>query len=180
MQLKTESRKEKKAVKDVVAAKKSENNVEISIPQVARKELAERLGLLLSDTYALYLKTQNFHWNVKGVRFAALHQLFENQYRELSDAVDEIAERIRALGYVAPASFTEFLRMTAVEEGNGSLPAAEMIRHLMRDHEKLSQSIRAFVPNAEARGDQATIDLFSRRMAAHEKAAWMLRSTLED
>ena len=180
MQLKTERRREKRAVKNIVAAKRSENHVEISIAKVACKELAEQLSLLLADTYALYLKTQNFHWNVKGMRFASLHQLFENQYRGLSDAVDEIAERIRALGYVAPASFTEFLRMTAIEEGNGSLPASEMIRHLMVDNEKLSQSIRTFVPKAESGGDQATMDLFSRRMAAHEKAAWMLRSTLED
>ena len=180
MQLKTERKRGKKTVKEVFAVKKSENNVDISIAQAARKELAECLGFLLADTYALYLKTQNFHWNVKGARFSALHQLFENQYRELFEAVDVIAERVRALGYLAPASFTEFLKMAAIEEGNGALPASEMIRQLMNDNEKLSQSIRTFVSKAETAGDQATMDLFSQRMAAHEKAAWMLRSTLED
>lgn len=179
MQLKTKS---KKSVDSKVPFEisKSDSHVEISIAKVARKELAECLSLLLADTYALYLKSQNYHWNVKGARFTALHQLFETQYQELFAAVDVIAERIRALGFLAPATFTEFLRLTALEEGNSALPATEMIRQLMNDNEKLSQSIRTFVPKAEAVEDQATMDLFSERMAAHEKAAWMLRSTLDE
>ena len=180
MLVKTESKKRQKNGKAVPTAKRSESNVDISMTQAARKGLAECLSLVLADTYTLYLKTQNFHWNVKGARFTALHQLFETQYRELFEAVDVIAERIRALGFLAPGSFTEFLKMTMIEEGNGTLPASEMIRALMNDNEKLSQSIHTFVAKAEAAVDQATLDLFSQRMAAHEKAAWMLRSTLED
>lgn len=169
----------KKQPVEIFEPKKSEN-IDISLAQGARKELAEELGLLLADTYTLYLKTQNFHWNVKGARFISLHELFEKQYLELFAALDVIAERIRALGYLAPATFTEFLRLTTIEEGDSRLPASEMIRKLMVDHEKISQSIRVFAEKAEKAKDQATTDLFSERSAAHEKAAWMLRSLLDE
>lgn len=173
---------EKKSVKKVTELfepKKAEN-IDISLAQSARKELAEELGLLLADTYSLYLKTQNFHWNVKGARFMSLHELFEKQYNELFLALDVIAERIRALGYLAPSTFTEFLRLTTIEEGDSKLPASEMVRKLMLDNEKISQSIRIFAAKAESAKDQATSDLFSTRSAAHEKAAWMLRSILDE
>lgn len=159
---------------------KAESNVDLSIAQAGREELSQMLSMLLADTYVLYLKTQNFHWNVKGFRFPELHQLFENQYTELAQAVDLIAERIRTLGYLAPASFSEFTKLTSLEEGNGKIPATEMIQALMRDHERLSQSARAMFPKAEHVLDQATVELFTERMAAHEKAAWMLRTCLEE
>jgi len=143
------------------------------------KELAHALSLFLADTYALYLKTQNFHWNVKGARFPSLHILFENQYLELAVAVDLIAERIRALGSLAPGSFSEFSKLTCLGDGDGELPANEMVNELMRDHEKVSQSARAMVTKAEKIHDHASVDLFSQRLAAHEKMAWMLRSTSE-
>lgn len=172
-------RKNGKKPAEMFEPKKSEN-IDISLAQAARKELAEELGLLLADTYTLYVKTQNFHWNVKGARFVSLHELFDKQYNELFLALDLIAERIRALGYLAPASFTEFLRLTTIEEGDARLPASEMVRKLMLDHEKISQSIRIFAEKAEKAKDQATTDLFSERSAAHEKAAWMLRSLLDE
>lgn len=159
---------------------KSEPNVEVSITQAHRQELAKSLGLLLADTYALYLNTQNFHWNVKGVRFPELHLMFETQYRELADAVDLIAERIRALGYLAPATFSDFSKMTSIEAGDSALPAAEMIHKLMRDHERISQSARAMLHKAEQLHDHVTVDLFTERMKAHEKTAWMLRSSMEE
>lgn len=159
---------------------KVEGNVTVALTQHAREELADALSLSLADTYMLYLKTQNFHWNVKGRNFAALHTLFENQYQELAAAVDLIAERIRALGYMAPATFSEFLKLSSLEEGNGKISAEKMIEELMHDHERISQSARAIFPKAEGFHDNATVDLLSDRMAAHEKAAWMLRSLLEE
>ena len=180
MQLKTSSKKNKKPMLENFEPQKAESNFQISVTESARKDLSERLGLLLADTYALYLKTQNFHWNVKGARFMSLHQLFETQYLELAAAVDLIAERIRALGYLASATFSDFLKMSALEEGNGKIPAAEMIRKLMNDHQQIAKTISSFIPKAETAEDQATMDLFGARIAAHEKAAWMLRSLFED
>ena len=159
---------------------KPEIQVDLSISQAAREELAEALSVLLADTYMLYLKTQNFHWNVKGPRFPELHRLFEEQYQALALAVDLVAERIRALGYPTPATFAEFSKRTLVEEVDGKIPSREMIERLMRDNEKIAQVIRAMMPKAEEALDHATVDLFSERLSAHEKAAWMLRSTLED
>ena len=157
----------------------TDKKVEIAITKNDRKELSHALSLLLADTYALYLKTQNFHWNVKGARFPSLHILFEKQYLELAIAVDLIAERIRALGYTAPASFSEFSKLTCLEEGNSQIPANQMVEALMHDHERVAQSMRAMVPKAEKVNDHASVDLFSQRMSAHEKTAWMLRSTIE-
>ncbi len=151
--------------------------VEISITKNDRKELAHALSLLPADTYALYLKTQNFHWNIKGARFPSLHLLFESQYLELAPAVDLIAERIRALGELAPASFSEFSKLTCLEEGNSHISANEMVEVLMHDHERVAQSARTMVPKAEKIHDYGSVDLFSQRMASHEKTAWMLRST---
>lgn len=159
---------------------KSESNVDLAIAPAAREKLAEALGLFLADTYSLYVKTQNFHWNVKGFRFPELHTLFEAQYRELAAATDTLAERIRALGYLAPGSFSEFLKLASVEEGNGRIAATEMVQQLMRDHERISQTARVLFTTAEQAHDHATVDLLADRMAAHEKAAWMLRSILEE
>ncbi len=156
-----------------------DKQVDIALPKNDRKELAHALSLILADTYALYLKTQNFHWNVKGARFPSLHILFESQYLELAAAVDLIAERIRALGCLAPASFSEFAKLTCLEEGNSQIPAAEMVAVLMHDHERVAQSMRAIVPRAEKTHDHASVDLLSQRISTHEKTAWMLRSTNE-
>lgn len=146
--------------------------------QVARNETAAALGHLLADSYVLYLKTQGFHWNVVGPRFEPLHSLFQRQYTELAAAIDEIAERIRALGAQAPASFAEFALLTSVEEEAGAPAADAMIRQLLHDHTIAGRTARQVVATAEACGDVATADLATERVTQHEKAAWMLGSLL--
>jgi len=138
--------------------------------------VVEALSKLLADTYTLYLKTHNYHWNVTGPMF---HTLFETQYTEYALAVDEIAERIRAIGARAPGSYTEFAELASVKEDRGSPPAMEMIGNLVADQEATVASARKIVEVAEAAGDQATADLGVRRIETHEKNAWMLRSHLE-
>lgn len=140
--------------------------------------VAEELAHLLADTYTLYLKTQNFHWNVTGPLFAALHKLFEEQYIELANAVDTIAERIRALGSHAPATFSEFQKLSSLKEDSGKCSAQDMIKKLMKDHETISHQLLAIFSKAEKANDQATIDLLTERMRAHDKLAWMLKSSL--
>jgi starvation-inducible DNA-binding protein len=154
------------------------NNVqEASVDK--KKQVAEGLSALLADTYTLYLKTHNFHWNVTGPMFQTLHLMFETQYNELALAVDLIAERIRALGQPAPASYTEFSKLTSVKESVGPVKAQEMIKQLLQDHEILDKTAKKAWPAAEASADQATLDLLTQRMQTHEKTAWMLRSLLE-
>ena len=138
-----------------------------------------QLSELLSDSYILYLKTQNFHWNVTGPMFTTLHGLFMAQYTELATAIDEIAERIRALGAFAPGSFAEFRTQSAVKEAAGHPSAKEMIKALLADQEKIVALSHKLFASAEAAKDQATADLATRRQNAHEKNAWMLRSHLE-
>jgi len=152
-------------------------DVSIGIEDDARKEIAGHLGRFLADTYTLYLKSQNFHWNVTGPMFRSLHLMFEEHYIELRDAVDEIAERIRALGYPSPGSFAEFSRLTQIPEGTGTEDAMEMVRSLVQGHEAAARSARAVVAAAEPAGDVATADLATVRIETHEKTAWMLRST---
>ena len=137
------------------------------------------LSKLLADTYTLYLKTHNYHWNVTGPMFNTLHTLFEVQYTEYALAVDEIAERIRSIGARAPGSYTEFAELASVKEDRGSPPAMEMIGNLAADQEATVASARKVVELAEAAGDQATADLGVRRIETHEKNAWMLQSHLE-
>jgi len=144
----------------------------------ARQEIAAALAKLLADTYTLYLKTQGCHWNVTGPRFYDLHKLFEEQYTELAGANDEIAERIRALGTRAPASFAEFKRLAAIEELSGTPSASEMLRQLLADNRAAVRSAQAVVEAAEARDDVGSADLATQRIRAHEKAAWMLDSLL--
>ena len=139
-------------------------------------ELAEKL---LASSYTLYLKTQNYHWNVTGPMFTTLHTLFETQYTELAMAVDEIAERIRSLGRRAPASYSEFEALSVVMGDTGSPTAAEMLRNLVADQEIIVAIARQLVETAENVPDQATADLATRRLDVHEKNAWMLRSHLE-
>ena len=154
-------------------------DIDIGIDDKARKEIAEHLERFLADTYTLYLKSQNYHWNVTGPMFRALHLMFEEHYIELRDAVDEIAERIRALGYPSPGSFAEFSRLTQIPEGNGTEEAMQMVRNLAEGHEAAARSARAVVEAAEPAGDVATADLATVRIETHEKTAWMLRATAE-
>lgn len=141
------------------------------------QKVADELIHFLADTYALYLKTQNFHWNVTGPLFPALHQLFEDQYKELAEAADVIAERIRALGSFTPASFSQFNKLTSIKEANGTYSAKEMIEQLREDHETLSHHAMIIFKKAEKAEDQGTMDMLVDRMRAHDKTAWMLRSS---
>ena len=142
-----------------------------------RKVIAEGLSKVLADSYTLYLKTHNFHWNVTGPGFPQLHQLFEDQYTGLAAAVDEVAERIRILGHRAPGSYREFAKLASIEEAEGEPSAKEMVEQLAADNEAVARTARSVFPAAESAQDEATVDLLTQRMAAHEKAAWMLRAT---
>jgi len=137
------------------------------------------LNRLLADSYTLYLKTHNYHWNVTGPMFTTLHTLFMTQYTELALAVDEIAERIRALGSFAPGSYAEFAKLSSVKEARGHPRAVQMIRDLVVDQKKVVQAAHAVIVAAEASNDQASADLATRRLDVHEKNSWMLRSHLE-
>ncbi len=153
--------------------------IQIGLSEEQRSDIATGLSHLLADTYTLYIKTHGFHWNVTGEHFNSLHEMFENQYLDLADAVDEIAERIRALGHRAPGSYAEFSELTCLEEERGAPAANEMVAQLTRGHEKVAATARKVVEKAEGASDQPTLDLLTRRMEKHEKTAWMLRSLLE-
>lgn len=140
---------------------------------------AESAARLLATSYSLYLKTHNFHWNVRGPMFTTLHGLFETQYMELALAVDEIAERIRALGHPAPGTYSAFAALSAVAETDGVPEAARMIEILTADQVRVVDAARAMILVAQGAGDEATVDLGVRRVDVHEKNAWMLRSHLE-
>lgn len=144
---------------------------------MANTALIKGLSQLLADTYTLYLKTQNFHWHVTGPLFHSLHRMFEEQYIELANAVDEIAERIRTLGANAPASFTEFLKLTSLKEASGEHNAADMVHTLLQDHEKMVKYIEKLIPVAQKINDEGTLDLLIIRTEVHQKTAWMLRSS---
>jgi len=152
--------------------------IDIGISEELRQEIGAGLSRLLSDTYILYLKTHNFHWNVTGPLFNTLHLMFEAQYNELALAVDLIAERIRALGVPAPGSFAQFTKLTSIPEETGVPAADEMIRQLLKDQETVVRTARTIFPTVEKASDQPTADLLTQRMQVHEKTAWMLRSLL--
>lgn len=152
--------------------------MDIGIPESDRRKIADGLARLLADSYTLYLKTHNFHWNVKGPMFQTLHTMFEGQYMELATAVDEIAERIRALGEPAPGSYKQFAALSTIEEETEVVPAEEMIRQLVKGQESVVKTARSVFPAAEAAHDEPTADLLTQRMQLHEKNAWMLRSLL--
>ncbi len=154
--------------------------IDIGIGAKERRRIAERLSVLLADSYTLYIKTHGFHWNVTGPQFHALHTLFETQYTELALAVDAVAERIRALGHRAPGSYHEFSRLATVEESLGDLNAQQMVAELVRGHEAVARTARDVLAAAEAAGDAASADLATQRLQVHEKAAWMLRSMLAE
>jgi len=152
--------------------------IDIGIPEADREAIAGGLARVLADSYTLYLKTHNFHWNVTGPMFQTLHLMFEQHYTELATAVDEIAERIRSLGHPAPGSYAAYARLTSIEEAEGVPAAEDMIRELVKGHETVARTIRGVFPAAEKGGDEATADLLTQRLQIHEKTAWMLRSLL--
>lgn len=155
-------------------------SIDIGIPEDSRKEIAAGLSKLLADTYTLYLKTHNFHWNVTGPMFQTLHLMFETQYTELAEAVDVIAERIRAIGEYAPGSYKAFAELSSVKEADGHPKAEDMIQSLVESNETVVRTARSIFPTAEKANDESTCDLLTQRMQIHEKTAWMLRSLLED
>jgi len=144
------------------------------------QRVADGLSNVLADTFILYLKTHNFHWNVTGPMFQTLHLMFEEQYNELWLAVDAIAERIRSLGFTAPGSYGEFTRLTYLQEEPAATNATEMIAELLRDHETAARTARSTLAVARTAVDAPTEDLLTQRLAAHQKAAWMLRSMLAE
>ena len=148
--------------------------------QSANDDTVERLKQLLASSYTVYLKTHNYHWNVRGPMFTTLHTLFEQQYTELALAVDEIAERIRALGTRAPGSYSEFSRLSVIEEDTGSPEATVMISNLANDLERVVEIAKQTVAAAESANDPASADLATRRIDVHQKNVWMLRSHLEN
>ena len=156
------------------------DRINTGISQDDRQKIAGGLARLLADSYTLYLKTHNFHWNVKGPMFNTLHVMFEQQYNELALAVDEIAERIRALGVAAPGSYAQFAELTGINEETGVPKAEEMIAQLVADQETVVRTAREVFPLAADANDEPSADLLTQRMQAHEKTAWMLRSMLEN
>jgi starvation-inducible DNA-binding protein len=153
--------------------------IDIGIAAKDRQQIADGLARLLADSYTLYLKTHNFHWNVTGPMFNTLHLMFEGQYTELATAVDLIAERIRALGVPAPGSYAQFAKLTSIKEETGVPAALEMVRQLVEGQETVARTAREAFPAAEKASDQASMDLLTQRLQVHEKNAWMLRSLLE-
>jgi starvation-inducible DNA-binding protein len=156
-----------------------QEKLNIGISDANRKKIVESLSRLLADTYTLYLKTHNFHWNVTGPQFRTLHLMFEEQYNELWTSTDTIAERIRALGHFAPATYRDFGKLSSIREPDGVPPATDMIRQLVEGHETVARTAREAFPAADEASDEATADLLTQRLQVHEKTAWMLRSLLE-
>jgi starvation-inducible DNA-binding protein len=152
--------------------------INIGIQEDARRQIGAGLSRLLADTYTLYLKTHNFHWNVTGPMFNTLHLMFETQYTELALAVDQVAERIRSLGFPAPGTYRQFADLTSIEEETTVPAAEEMIRQLVRDQETVVRTARSVMPIVDEANDEVSADLLTQRMEVHEKTAWMLRSLL--
>ena len=157
----------------------SAGSIDIGISGRDRARIADGLSRLLADTYTLYLKTHNFHWNVKGPMFQTLHLMFEAQYNELALAVDLVAERIRALGYPAPGTYKAYAKMASIAETEGVPEAREMIRLLVEGQEAVVRTARSVFPLVDKAGDEPSADLLTQRMQVHEKTAWMLRALLE-
>ncbi|HEU0205036.1 MAG TPA: Dps family protein [Burkholderiaceae bacterium] len=153
--------------------------IDIGIDAADRERIADGLSRVLADTYSLYLKTHNFHWNVEGPMFNTLHEMFMVQYTELWNALDLVAERIRSLGYPAPGTYRAFGKLTTVEETDGVPEAMEMVRLLVKGHEAVARTARNAFGAADKASDQATMDLLTQRLQVHEKTAWMLRSLLK-
>ncbi|MEW6464818.1 MAG: Dps family protein [Pseudomonadota bacterium] len=155
--------------------------IHIGIGEKDRAAIAAGLSKLLADTYTLYLTTHNFHWNVTGPMFNSLHDMFMQQYTELWNAVDPIAERIRSLGHVAPGSYAQFGKLSSVPDAPAAPPKAmEMVRILVQGHEAVARTARELFPLVEQASDEPTADLLTQRLTVHEQTAWMLRSILEE
>ena len=154
--------------------------MDIGIDDKTRERIADGLAHLLADSYTLYLKTHGFHWNVTGPMFNTLHIMFMDQYTELWNALDPIAERIRALGHPAPGSYAQFAKLSTIPEETGVPGASDMIRQLIAGQEAVVRTARALFPEVDKAGDEPTADLLTQRLQIHEKNAWMLRSLLED
>ena len=158
----------------------SQPGIDIGITEANRKKIAEGLSALLADSYTLYLMTHNFHWNVTGPQFNSLHTMFMGQYTEQWNALDIIAERIRALGFPAPGTYKEFVRLASIKEVDGVPKANDMVRHLVAAQEATARTARKLFPVVDAANDQPTADLLTQRMDIHEKTAWMLRSLMDE
>lgn len=154
--------------------------IDIGINNTDREKIVKGLSVLLADSYTLYLMTHNFHWNVKGPQFNSLHLMFMGQYTEQWNALDMIAERIRALGYPAPGTYKQFVKLATIKEVEGVPNATEMVRHLVAAQEATARTARKLFPVVDAANDQPTADLLTQRLEVHEKTAWMLRSLLEE
>ncbi len=152
------------------------SKIDIGINEKDRKQIAQGLSHLLADTYTLYLQTHNFHWNVTGHMFQTLHLMFETHYNELALAVDVIAERIRALGYPAPGTYAEFVKLSSIKETTTIPKATAMIDILIKSHETVIRTARSLIPMVDKATDETSADLLTQRMQIHEKTAWMLRS----
>ena len=164
-----------------MANKKAKSpSIDIGISDADRKKIVEGLSGLLADSYTLYLMTHNFHWNVKGPQFNSLHLMFMGQYTEQWNALDLIAERIRALGFQAPGTYKEFVKLASIKEVEGVPSADDMVRHLVAAQEATARTARKLFPVVAEADDQPTADLLTQRLEVHEKTAWMLRSLLED
>ena len=153
--------------------------IDIGISEKDRKKIADGLSRLLADNFALYLKTHNFHWNVKGPMFQTLHVMFEQQYNELWTALDAIAERIRALGFPAPGTTSQLSELSSIPETEGVPDAKDMVRLLVEGHEAVARTARKIFPAVDKASDEPSADLLTQRLQVHEKTAWMLRSLLE-
>jgi starvation-inducible DNA-binding protein len=163
---------------EVLNAKSPEVNIESGIERKDREQLAQKLSKSLADTYTLYLKTQGFHWNVAGPMFYSLHKMTEEQYQDLFEAVDEIAERIRAIGFPAPASYTQFSELTDIKESTSVPTAEEMVQQLAQDNETCARHMRAAALEADKVDDIFTNDMLTARIGQHEENTWMLRALL--
>ena len=165
-----------------MASKKQKERtaIDIGLSEDERLKIAQGLSGLLADSYTLYLMTHNFHWNVKGPMFNTLHVMFMEQYTEQWNALDLIAERIRALGHPAPGTYKEFVQLATIKEVDGVPKALEMIGYLVAAQEATARTARSLFPLVDAANDQPTADLLTQRLEVHEKTAWMLRSLLED
>jgi starvation-inducible DNA-binding protein len=152
--------------------------INIGISSTDRQAIADGLSRLLADSYTLYLKTHNYHWNVTGPMFQTLHTMFQGQYTEIWTALDEIAERIRSLGFPAPGSYKAFIALTSIAEAEGVPNAEDMLRDLVMGQEAVVRTARAVFRIADAASDEPTCDLLTQRLQIHEKNAWMLRTLL--
>lgn len=171
----------KSATKSLVKSATKSPAINIGIAEKDRAAIAKGLSKLLADTYTLYLTTHNFHWNVTGPMFNSLHAMFMAQYTELWNAVDPVAERIRALGHPAPGSYAQFSKLSSVSDAPTNPPKAmEMVRILVEGHEAVARTARAIFPTVDKAGDEPTADLLTQRLTVHEQTAWMLRSLLEE